>query len=128
MNLTIWPILLIFCHVPLILYIHLTPNLHQLLAKYLLPSGIVNQSEYDFVVVGAGSAGSVVAGRLAENGHTVLLLEAGGPANWLMTIPYICALFQKTPYDWQYTTEPQQNGQFRFLKGKNHVRTIGPSK
>ena len=121
MNLTIWPILLIFCHVPLILYIHLTPNLHQLLAKYILPSGILNQSEYDFVVVGAGSAGSVVAGRLAEHGHTVLLLEAGGPANWFMTIPYLCGLFQKTPYDWQYTTVPQQNGEFRFLKGTNSV-------
>ena len=121
MNLTIWPILLIFCHVPLILYIHLTPNLHQLLAKYILPSGILNQSEYDFVVVGAGSAGSVVAGRLAEHGHTVLLLEAGGPANWFMTIPYLCGLFQKTPYDWQYTTVPLQNGEFRFLKGTNSI-------
>ena len=120
------PILFVLSHLPLILYIHLTPVFHKLFERYFWLSGVKNQSEFDFIVVGAGSAGSVVAGRLAENGHQVLLLEAGGPANWFMTIPLLVASFQKTPYDWQYETVPQEEGKFRYRKGKiikflNHV-------
>ena len=113
----ILPILFVLSHLPLILYIHLTPVFHQIFERYSWSGGVNNQSQFDFIVVGAGSAGSVVAGRLAENGHQVLLLEAGPPANWFMTIPYICASFQKTPYDWQHKSVPQEHGEFRYWKG-----------
>ncbi|MEP2455322.1 GMC family oxidoreductase N-terminal domain-containing protein [Roseibium sp.] len=66
-------------------------------------------TEYDFVVVGAGSAGAVLADRLSENGkYTVCLLEAGGSDLnfWIwMPIGYGKA-FYSAPINWKYTTEP----------------------
>jgi choline dehydrogenase-like flavoprotein len=60
--------------------------------------------------VGAGSAGSVVARRLAENGEaSVLLLEAGGSPGNLMDMPFLAPLLQLSIFDWQYKTQPQDN-------------------
>ncbi len=64
-----------------------------------------NESEYDFVVVGAGSSGSVVAGRLADAGHSVLLVEAGGPSHWMQGVPALAFHFFKSPYDWAYMVQ-----------------------
>ncbi|XP_034232426.1 glucose dehydrogenase [FAD, quinone]-like [Thrips palmi] len=80
---------------------------------YSLPSADVNIL-YDFIVVGGGSAGSTVAGRLAGNGFNVLLLEAGGPPPWWATlgtidIPIFGPLWQRTDLDWTYTTESQKH-------------------
>ena len=67
---------------------------------------------YDFVIVGAGSAGCVLANRLSESGkHTVLLLEAGPRDNYLwihIPIGYGKTMFHKT-YNWGFTTEPEPN-------------------
>ena len=41
-----------------------------------------NGSKYDYIVVGSGTSGSVVAGRLAEAGQRILLVEAGGPPHF----------------------------------------------
>ncbi|XP_047116277.1 glucose dehydrogenase [FAD, quinone]-like [Schistocerca piceifrons] len=63
--------------------------------------------EYDFVVVGAGSAGAAVAARLSENPDwTVLLLEAGGDPPPTSDVPGLFPLLQKTEADWAYLTEP----------------------
>lgn len=64
--------------------------------------------EYDYIVVGAGSAGAVLANRLSEDPHTsVLLLEAGGNENMLTDIPIAYQLLQKTHLDWAYQTVGQ---------------------
>jgi len=64
---------------------------------------------YDYIVVGAGSAGSVVAGRLAEAGAQVLLVEAGGPAPSMAHIPAMVGFLQNSPIDWMYRTEVQEH-------------------
>ena len=67
--------------------------------------------EYDFVIVGAGSAGCVVANRLSENGkHSVLILEAGGKDTypWIhIPVGYFKTMGNPRT-DWGYETEPDQ--------------------
>lgn len=73
---------------------------------------------YDYIVVGGGSAGSVVASRLSEDqDKTVLLLEAGGhfDESPLIHTPIAWAPLQKTEYDWEYYTEKQTQA-FQGLK------------
>lgn len=71
------------------------------------------QSSYDIIVVGAGSAGAIVARRLAEDGKTrVLLLEAGPPSDTLTDIPSWAAtgMLFNSQFDWNYTHTPQVVG------------------
>jgi glucose dehydrogenase (acceptor) len=64
-------------------------------------------SHYDFIVIGGGSAGAVVASRLSEiSNWTVLLLEAGGDETLLSDIPMFMPALQLSPLDWQFKTEP----------------------
>lgn len=66
---------------------------------------------FDYIVVGAGSAGCVVANRLSANGaNSVLLLEAGGPDKAKeIHIPAAFAALFKSENDWAYETEPQEH-------------------
>jgi choline dehydrogenase len=64
---------------------------------------------YDYVIVGAGSAGCVLANRLsADDGNEVLLLEAGKPDEKNeIGIPAAFSKLFKSTVDWEYYTEPQ---------------------
>ncbi len=66
--------------------------------------------EFDYVIVGGGSAGSVLAGRLsADPGARVCLIEAGPPDdNFLCHMPFALALFIPGKWrNWAFETEPQ---------------------
>lgn len=62
----------------------------------------------DYVVVGAGSSGSVVAARLCEAGASVVLIEAGRePTNPVVRVPALYPMLMDTDLDWGFRTVPQ---------------------
>ena len=65
--------------------------------------------KFDFIIIGAGSAGCVLANRLsADPNHKVLLLEAGGPDKKMeIHIPGAYSKLNRTEVDWSFSTEPQ---------------------
>lgn len=67
-------------------------------------------SRFDYIIVGAGSAGCVLANRLTEDGrHTVLLLEAGPRDRdfWIHVPLGYGKLFSRTDINWAYESEPE---------------------
>ena len=66
--------------------------------------------QYDYVVVGAGSAGCVLANRLSADANIRVLLVEAGPADKRreVSIPAGWVSLFKTEVDWNYETVPQQ--------------------
>lgn len=93
-------------------------------------------SQADYVVVGGGSAGCAVARRLADQGSSVILVEAGrrddkGPLKKLLSIPGAIAAMMSTPdlkkyFDWGYKSVPQDDAWQRVIP-QTRGRVLGGS-
>ncbi|XP_072932173.1 ecdysone oxidase-like [Epargyreus clarus] len=88
------------------------------LTAYLFPQQayIKDGFSYDFIVIGGGSAGSVIASRLSEIPHfNVLLIEAGDDPTTEVMLPSLYTYIPHSRLDWNYTSE---NGHKCYKKGR----------
>jgi choline dehydrogenase-like flavoprotein len=86
----------------------------------LVPAGdeIISENWFDFLIIGSGTAGSVLGARLSDDpAITVGLVEAGGPAaDPRIADPAQWPLLQGSAVDWAYRTVPQ-----RHTAGRGHA-------
>lgn len=84
-------------------------------------SSVQDHDEYDFIVVGAGSAGSVIANRLSEiPSWRVLLIEAGADPPVESNIPALWPSLMGSKYDWNYKFEADHHS-CRSMKNKQCI-------
>lgn len=81
------------------------------------------RSEADYVIVGAGSAGCVIANRLSEGRAQVVVLEAGGPdSDYRLRVPAAALKLRGHPvFDWRFVTDRHEETagrSFQWARGK----------
>ncbi|CAH0701480.1 unnamed protein product [Spodoptera exigua] len=90
------------------------------LTGYLYPPPALLKSgdSFDYIIVGGGTAGSVIATRLAQQKYNVLLIEAGHDAPFESRYPSLVAYLKKSKSDWNYTSV---NDTYSYQCHKNNV-------
>ncbi|XP_061384657.1 glucose dehydrogenase [FAD, quinone]-like, partial [Danaus plexippus] len=85
------------------------------------------KNEYDFIIVGAGSAGCVLANRLSEEEQwRILLIEAGSEEPDITMVPSLYKALKGSSLDWNYSTQPEEKS-CRSMKGHMCDFTRGKS-
>lgn len=89
------------------------------------PPGVFDkplEQYYDYIVVGSGSAGGIIATRLTEDPVSVLLLEAGGSdlENEQTQIPLTAGNLLRSKYDWNFKTVPQKHSHKALKNRENY--------
>ncbi|XP_069950744.1 glucose dehydrogenase [FAD, quinone]-like [Cherax quadricarinatus] len=92
---------------------------------------IIGQTSLDFMLLGSGTAGGVLAARLSEVAEwNVLLLESGGPPPPESVIPALNIVLMQSDAEWNYFTVPQKHGLRGYVNNACHFpvgRTLGGS-
>ncbi|XP_062616581.1 uncharacterized protein LOC134278281 [Saccostrea cucullata] len=109
-----------------VLFLHFLYNhIQQEMEKYYLKDQEGENREinshYSYIIVGAGTAGCVLANRLSEDlGSSVLIVEAGGSEDEheMMKVPSMARVLQTTKHDWNFRTVQQK---FRCHNKKDRV-------
>lgn len=67
--------------------------------------------QFDYIIVGGGTAGLVIASRLSEDAEVSVLVLEAGPDNsndpLVLTPGLVAAQYGQEKYDWNFTSEPQ---------------------
>ncbi|KAJ3657982.1 hypothetical protein Zmor_009753 [Zophobas morio] len=134
-SLYLFTVNLISCSITTQYYQHLINQRTKEALRYKLPTsnnefklGVESENteeygEFDFVIVGAGSAGSVLATRLSEiDDFTILLLEAGGEEDDFNQIPALWLYNQFSEKNWGYYSIPQKHS----CLGMNNRQCVVP--
>ncbi len=82
--------------------------------------------QHDYIVIGAGSAGCVIAARLAEAGYSVNLIEAGGADShpWIQIPAGVAKLLYDPRFNWMYASEPEAGTDNRDGLGARHQPAV----
>ncbi|XP_069691351.1 glucose dehydrogenase [FAD, quinone]-like isoform X1 [Periplaneta americana] len=118
-----WCIILLYsCAVPIFGFFIYLCHLNSYLTCLICEDHDTLKRVYDYIVVGAGSAGAIVAGRLSESQEdSVLLIEAGMETMTpIFNIPIVTPLLQLSELDWQYRTEPQMHACYGLENNVSH--------
>ncbi|XP_074601782.1 glucose dehydrogenase [FAD, quinone]-like [Brevipalpus obovatus] len=91
-------------------------------SPYPLKISPVAAEWYDYIIVGGGTAGSILALRLSEDStKSVLVLEAGSYEDGFGIVPLASLLLPKTKRDWQYKSEPEKYAAYGLTNRTIHV-------